>query len=50
MGLCGWQAVNAPIKGALTTTTAMANWSIIDRIIDQLTAGAGYFLDTVTQV
>jgi len=26
---CGWQAVNAPLKGGLlTTTAAMGNWSI----------------------
>jgi hypothetical protein len=37
-GSCGWQAVNAPLRGALTTTAAMGNWLIISRIIDQLTA------------
>jgi hypothetical protein len=38
MQLLGWQAVNGPLKGGqLTTTPAMGNWSIIDRVIDQLT-------------
>ena len=39
MTWCGRQAVNAPLKGGqLTTAAAVGNRSIIERVIDQLTA------------